>query len=83
MKEALNGKDKEKWSKAIEEELRSHEKKQTWKLVELPEGKKAIDSKWVRFVCLLRHYSEISVNNFRNCREVPKGLMGFIIATGE
>ena len=47
IKEALNGKDKEKWSKAIEEELRSHEKKQTWKLVELPEDKKAIDSKWV------------------------------------
>ena len=32
MKEKLNGKDKEKWSNAIEEELRSHEKKQTWKL---------------------------------------------------
>ena len=45
--EALNGKDEKKWSDATEEELHSLEKKQTWKLVELPEEKKAIDSKWV------------------------------------
>jgi hypothetical protein len=42
VQEALDGKDKKKWSDAFKEELHSLEKKQTWKLVELPEGNKAI-----------------------------------------
>jgi transposase InsO family protein len=35
------------WKKAMEEELRSIEKNQTWKLVALPDKKKKIDVKWV------------------------------------
>ncbi|CAJ2645977.1 unnamed protein product [Trifolium pratense] len=35
------------WNKAMEEELRSIEKNQTWKLVDLPDKKKKIDVKWV------------------------------------
>ncbi|PNY02360.1 copia-type polyprotein [Trifolium pratense] len=35
------------WKKAMEEELKSIEKKQTWKLVALPDKKKKIDEKWV------------------------------------
>jgi hypothetical protein len=35
------------WKKAMEEELQSIEKNQTWKLVNLPNKKKKIDVKWV------------------------------------
>ncbi|CAJ2627663.1 unnamed protein product [Trifolium pratense] len=35
------------WKKAMEEELKSIEKNQTWKLVDLPDKKKKIDVKWV------------------------------------
>ncbi|KAK2405219.1 hypothetical protein QL285_054482 [Trifolium repens] len=44
LNEALNNK---VWKKAMEEELRSIEKNQTWKLVALPDKKKKIDVKWV------------------------------------
>ncbi|PNX68424.1 retrovirus-related Pol polyprotein from transposon TNT 1-94, partial [Trifolium pratense] len=36
-----------KWKQAMEEELCAIEKNQTWQLVELPTGKKAIAVKWV------------------------------------
>ncbi|CAJ2637748.1 unnamed protein product [Trifolium pratense] len=35
------------WKRAMEEELKSIEKNQTWKLVDLPDKKKKIDVKWV------------------------------------
>lgn len=46
-KEAVNGKDKEKWMDAINKELEALEKNNTWIETDLPTGKKAIDSKWV------------------------------------
>lgn len=35
------------WKKAMEEELRSIEKKKTWKMVDLPPDKQCIGVKWV------------------------------------
>lgn len=45
--EAMNGKDIMKWEGATDEEMASHEKNQTWKLIERPEGQKVIGCKWV------------------------------------
>ena len=39
--------DKEKWKKAMDEEMQSLVKNHTWKLARLPKGKKAIGCKWV------------------------------------
>ncbi|CAI7818950.1 unnamed protein product [Closterium sp. NIES-53] len=47
LKEALESSDDEKWKKAMESELKSIEENGTWELVELPEGRKAITSKWL------------------------------------
>ncbi|CAI7861902.1 unnamed protein product [Closterium sp. NIES-54] len=47
LKEALESSDAEEWKKAMESELKSIEENDTWKLVELPEGRKAITSKWL------------------------------------
>ncbi|CAI7899826.1 unnamed protein product [Closterium sp. NIES-54] len=47
LKEALEGSDAEEWKKAMESELKSIEENGTWELVELPEGRKAITSKWL------------------------------------
>ncbi|CAI7891552.1 unnamed protein product [Closterium sp. NIES-53] len=47
LKEALESCDAEEWKKAIESELKSIEENGTWELVELPEGRKAITSKWL------------------------------------
>ncbi|CAL9233575.1 unnamed protein product [Arabidopsis halleri] len=38
--EAMNSKDKLKWEGATEEEMASHERNQTWRLIERPEGQK-------------------------------------------
>ena len=35
------------WKQAVDEELASLEKNDTWTLVELPEGRKVVDNKWV------------------------------------
>ncbi|GKB62179.1 retrovirus-related pol polyprotein from transposon TNT 1-94 [Tanacetum coccineum] len=45
--EALSSKEFVQWKKAINEEMVSLEKNQTWSLVRLPAGKKALQSKWV------------------------------------
>ena len=37
----------ESWKKAMDEEIEAIKKNQTWKLVNLPEGKYAIGVKWV------------------------------------
>ncbi|CAI7889650.1 unnamed protein product [Closterium sp. NIES-53] len=47
LKEALEISDAEEWKKAMESELKSIEENGTWELVELPEGHKAITSKWL------------------------------------
>ncbi|CAI7852768.1 unnamed protein product [Closterium sp. NIES-54] len=47
VKEALESSDGEEWKKAMESELKSNEENGTWELVELPEGRKAITSKWL------------------------------------
>ncbi|CAI7912326.1 unnamed protein product [Closterium sp. NIES-54] len=47
LKEALESSDAEKWKKAMESELKSIEENGTWELVELPEGRNAITSKWL------------------------------------
>lgn len=47
LKEALAGPDAEKWRLAMEEELQSLNKNQTWKLMPLPKGKNAVGCKWV------------------------------------
>ncbi|CAI7843600.1 unnamed protein product [Closterium sp. NIES-54] len=47
LKEALESSDAEEWTKAMESELKSIEENGTLELVELPEGRKAITSKWL------------------------------------
>ncbi|CAI7869605.1 unnamed protein product [Closterium sp. NIES-53] len=47
LKEALESSDAEEWKQAMESELKSIEENGTWELVELPEGRKAITSKWL------------------------------------
>ncbi|CAI7930964.1 unnamed protein product [Closterium sp. NIES-54] len=47
LKEALESSDAKEWKKAMESELKSIEENGTWELVELPEGHKAITSKWL------------------------------------
>ncbi|CAI7774796.1 unnamed protein product [Closterium sp. NIES-54] len=47
LKEALESSDAEEWKKAMESELNSIEENDTWELVELPEGRKTITSKWL------------------------------------
>ncbi|CAI7751775.1 unnamed protein product [Closterium sp. NIES-53] len=47
LKEALESSDAEEWKKAMESGLKSIEQNGTWELVELPEGRKAITSKWL------------------------------------
>ncbi|CAI7932653.1 unnamed protein product [Closterium sp. NIES-54] len=47
LNEALESSNAEEWKKAMESELKSIEENGTWELVELPEGRKAITSKWL------------------------------------
>lgn len=39
--------DKEQWNQAIIEEMNSLTESKTWSLIKLPEGRKAIETKWV------------------------------------
>ncbi|CAI7859690.1 unnamed protein product [Closterium sp. NIES-53] len=47
LKKALESSDAEEWKKAMESELKSIEENGMWELVELPEGRNAITSKWL------------------------------------
>ncbi|CAI7849619.1 unnamed protein product [Closterium sp. NIES-53] len=47
LKEALESSDAEEWKKVMESELKGIEENDTRELVELPEGRKAITSKWL------------------------------------
>ena len=42
-----NLKDKESWAEAMHEEITSLKKNNTFELVELPKGRKALKNKWV------------------------------------
>lgn len=46
-KEAISSPEKEKWIKAMKEEIESMSSNEVWNLVELPHGRKAIGGKWV------------------------------------
>lgn len=45
--DALSGPEKADWHAAMNEELKSLEENRTWDLVTLPEGKRALNCKWV------------------------------------
>jgi hypothetical protein len=46
--DAINGKDSKEWTIAINEELQTHERNNTWTIVDLPgKEKNIIDHKWV------------------------------------
>ncbi|CAI7809501.1 unnamed protein product, partial [Closterium sp. NIES-53] len=47
MEEALSGPQKEEWKAAMDAEFNSLTENGTWELVELPEGRRPISSKWV------------------------------------
>lgn len=46
-KEAVQSVESAKWKEAMDEEMKSLHKNQTWDLVQLPKGKKTIGCKWV------------------------------------
>lgn len=46
-KEAMNSKEHEKWSLAMEEEMESLHKNQTWRLMEKPSKVKLVGCKWI------------------------------------
>ena len=46
-REAIRSSENEKWKRAMDDEMQSLQKNQTWKLIQLPRNKKAIGCKWV------------------------------------
>jgi len=69
MHEALSGEYANEWKAAADSEYKSLIDNQTWDLVSLPEGRKAINCKWVFRV---KHDSEGRVERFKG-RLVAKG----------
>ena len=47
VKDALSSPDKAKWMSAMEKEIEFLQKNDVWELVDLPNGRKAVRSKWV------------------------------------
>ena len=46
-KEAMEGPESEKWLEAMESEMKSMYDNQVWNLEDLPEGRKAVENKWI------------------------------------
>lgn len=46
-KKAMSSKDANKWQLAMEEEIASLKKNETWNLEQLPPNRRAIDCKWI------------------------------------
>lgn len=56
--EAMESSDAENWKAAMDEEMHSHHKFCTWKLTDLPTGRKAIGNRWV-FAIKLNNNNDI------------------------
>ncbi|WCJ29450.1 Retrovirus-related Pol polyprotein from transposon TNT 1-94 [Euphorbia peplus] len=67
--DALSCPEKDKWKKAMEEEMDSMKVNQVWELVDLPEGRKAVKSKWVLKV---KRRADNSIERYK-ARLVAKG----------
>jgi Reverse transcriptase (RNA-dependent DNA polymerase)/gag-polypeptide of LTR copia-type/Zinc knuckle len=67
--EAMSSKDNKKWQDAMKEEMLSLEENNTWKLVKLPPGCKAIDNRWVFHI---KQSADGSVERYK-ARLVAKG----------
>lgn len=67
--EAINCPENEKWIEAMDSELSSLQKNHTWSLVDLPEGRKVIDNKWI---FKLKHNSAGDIERFK-ARLVVRG----------
>ena len=46
-KQAMASPDAAKWQRAMEEEMQSHEENSTWRLVDLPAGRKTVKNCWI------------------------------------
>ena len=46
-KEAMEGPESEKWLEAMKYEMGSMYEHQVWSLVDIPEGRKAVENKWI------------------------------------
>ena len=67
--EAMKCEDGAKWKAAMDAEMQSLIKSGTWQLVELPEGRKAIDNRWVMRV---KHNPDGNIDCYK-ARLVAKG----------
>jgi len=67
--QAIKSVDAELWIKAMDEEMESLQKNGTWEEVELPQGRKTVDSKWVFKV---KQKADGSVDRYK-ARVVGKG----------
>lgn len=47
LKEALESENGKQWQGAMDDKIKAHKKNGTWKLVDLPNGRKPITAKWV------------------------------------
>src|SRR6201999_3330088 len=70
-KQAMKSQDAEKWRQAAEEEIKSLHANGTWDLVPLPEGRKAVGSRWVFRV---KRNADGSVERYK-ARLVAKGYL--------
>ena len=57
-KKALESPDKDKWIDAMQEEFQSLEEMGTWKMVDIPKGRKIVGCKWV-FKAKIGVYGEV------------------------
>lgn len=69
LKEAMVSPNAEEWQEAADLEYESLLENETWDLVDLPKGRKAVGSRWVFKV---KHYSDGRVERYK-CRLVAKG----------